>query len=345
MTTTETLERTGLTLPDDEIYSITELGTGLKLLKRKNDFELTAENAEKFLRIAEFNLNDEKVDRRLQDDWVIHLAREMIAGTFRWEQVSLATCTLDGHEVRMNGQHTCWARLQADDELRKQDEDNWKFRKIQPPKRYVQWLRYEAATEQDMRQLYATMDRGKPRGRGMVVTSYLSGSDEFPGYSKGNLRMLASGLALWLWETSRERKLHSPDEVSYLMLKDYHKLCLRVGTIIRESRPADFKHMRRGPVIGAMFATIHKAPEKGQEFWRTVRDGTGFEAKDDPRLTLRNYLMLASLAVGQMDGTDSKVVSEEDMHRACLMAWNAWRAERPLKLLKPGSTEGRPEVK
>jgi hypothetical protein len=321
-------------MPLEEIHSIAELGEGLRLLRRRN-IEMTIEFANTFLEIPEFAIGDEKIDRKLQEAWVIHLAREMIAGTFRWEQVTLATCNCEGRKFRMNGQHSAWARLYADEELSK-------VKGLRTP---VQLLEYEAASEQDMRQLYATIDRGKPRNRGMVVTSYTSGTEEFPGYSKGVLRFLAQGLTWWLWATPDLRSLHTGDEVAMLMLRDHHKVCLAVGSFIRESKPADFRHLKRQPVIAAMFATFNKAPQVARDFWIKVRDGIGLTSKEDPQLTLRNYLMTASLAATRLTAGDGKIVDTEDMFKACLMAWNAHRINRPLKLLKPTQVEGRPEVR
>jgi hypothetical protein len=321
-------------LPSEEIHSIAELGEGLALRMRKN-VELTTDFANNFLEIPEFTIGDQKIDRNLQEEWVIHLAREMIAGTFRWEQVTLATCTCHGREFRMNGQHTCWARLYADEELKK-------VKGLRTP---VQWLKYDAKSEQDMRQLYATIDRGKPRNRGMVVTSYLSGTDEFPGYAKGTLRLLAQGLTWWLWDSPDLRSLHTGDEVAMLMLRDHHKLALAVGAFTKDSKPADFKHLKRQPVIAAMFATYQKAPQIARDFWLKVRDGVGMTSKEDPQHTLRNYLMTANLAATRLTGGEGKIVDQEDMFKACIMAWNAHRIQRPLKLLKPSAVEGRPEVR
>lgn len=325
---------TGIEMPNEEIHSIAELGEGLTLRQRRN-VELTKQFAESFLEIPEFTIGDDKIDRKLTESWVIHIAREMVGGTFRFEQVCLATCTHEGREVRMNGQHTCWGRLYADEELSK-------IKGFRAP---VQWLKYEAASEQDMRQLYATIDRGKPRTRGMVIASYLSGTDEFPGYNKAILRLLAQGLTWWKWERNDHRALHTGDEVSMLLLRDHNKVALSVGAFIKDSKPADFKHLKRQPVIAAMFATFDKAPQIAADFWVKVRDGVGITSKDDPRYTLRNFLMSSTLEVSRITGGDNRVVGQEDMYIACIMAWNAHRQGRPLKILKPGSVEGRPDVR
>lgn len=320
----------GIELPDEVFYDIAELGEGL-ILKNRRTIEFTPQFASDFLEIAEFTAGDEKIDRNLQMDHVIYLARQMEGGMFRWEQVNLMVCLCEGGKYRMNGQHTAWARVTAN-----------LPEGVRTP---VQLLTYEAATFQDMRQLYASIDRGKGRNRGNVVVSYLGGSDEFPGYSKGTLRKLASGLTWHLWENQDQRRLHNADEVSYLLLKDYHRTALAVGTLLNESKPADSKHINRQPVWGAMFATFAKAPQIAREFWIHVRDGVGIANKDDPRHTLRNFLMSSGLAASRLHNGDTKTVSPEDMYRASLLTWNAHRQGRSLKQIRVNSLTERPEAR
>lgn len=310
-------------LPDEVIYDITSLGDGLKLRSRRT-VELTIEQAAAVLELPEF-----VGERAFVNNHAVFLARQMEAGTFRWEQVNLATCFCDGREYRMNGHHTCWARVEA-----------------QLPKGTrtpVGWLRYEAASDQDMRQLYATFDRGKPRTMQDVVVSYIDGRAEFEGYDRLTMRQLAQGLAFWLWEDSHTRKLHSGDERAYLMLKDRHKVTMEVGGFIRAAGRKDYKHLSRMPVYAAMFATYNKAPQVAKEFWVVVRDGVGVTDKQDPRHVLRNYLMTTCLSVDK--SSDQKSISGETMYRACVYCWNLYRAGKTIKNIRPGNTEARPEAK
>jgi hypothetical protein len=315
-------------MPDEVIFDITSLGEGLRLRNRKT-VELTEEFASRFLELPEFSNGDEKIDRNLSEDWVVHLAREMEIGTFRWEQVCLAKCTYEGRDYRMNGQHTAWGRLHV-----KLDKD------VRTP---VTLLHYEADSFQDMRQLYASFDRGKMRNRGNVVTSYLAGSEEFPGYNKRVLKMLASGLAMfkWGWD-GHKRRLHTADEVAYLLLKDHHKVGLCVGAFINSSPVKEFKHLNRSPVLAAMFATFTKAPQIAASFWEVVRDGVGIDSKDDPRMTLRNYLLTTGLSVRQLPGESG--TDQETMYRCCILAWNAHRAGRALKQFRVSGLEERPNA-
>lgn len=316
---------THFTMPDEPIYDISQLGEGIRLRKREV-VEFTQVFAENFLEYAEF-----VGDRPLQEPHVVFLARQMEGGTFRWEFVNLIVCGLEGVIYRLNGQHCAWARIEAN-----------LPRGTRCP---VALMHYEAKSEQDMRQLYATIDRGKARNMGNVVVSYLSGRTEFPDYSKALLRTLAEGVALWKWEQSETRALHTGDERSYLLLTDHHKVALNVGQFIRDSDPKDFKHLKRMPVVAAMFATFDKAPDIAKRFWAVVRDGVGVQEKGDPRHALRNYLFQTALAAKAQSSPDVRVVRQEEMLRGCLQAWNAHRAGKQLKTVHPHKLDARPEVR
>jgi hypothetical protein len=324
--TVDSRDNAHFTMPDEPIYDISSLGDGLRLKGRKT-VEMSTDFAENFLeQYIEF-----AGERPFYESHVVYLARHMEARTFNWDLVALITCLWEGREYRMNGRHTAWARMEAN--LPKGTRTP------------VQWLRYEAKTEQDMRQLFATIDRGKGRNPGNVVVSYLAGRDEFPGYSKSLLKSMAEGLALWKWEESHIRQLHTGDERSYLLLTDHHKTALNVGQFVRESDPKDFKHLKRMPVLAAMFATFDKAPAVARGFWATVRDGTGITDKGDSRHALRNYLMQTALAAKEHSSVDVRVVRQEEMYRACLMAWNAHRANKHLKTITAHKLDERPEVR
>lgn len=322
-------------MPEEEVYPISELGEGIVLVNRRT-VEFTTDYAANFLEAhAEFWVGDAKVDRKLEESHVIHLAREMLAGNFRWEQVNLVVATVEGRSYRMNGQHTAWSRISAD--LEGLDK------KTRCP---VQLLRYECATIQDARRLYASLDRGRPRTQGTVVNSHLLGTEEFAGFQGHQLRLLAAGLGVWLWEAQNQRKLHGGDDRAYLLLKDHHKVAIDVGNFIRESKAADFKHLKRAPVVGAMYETFHKAPQIAHEFWLAVRDGIGLGDKQDPRYVLREYLKSGVLAVGGAKASsDQHAVSQEEVYRACVHAWNAFRSQRRLKHLRVALTEDRPTAR
>lgn len=298
---------------NEPVFEMGSLGSGLESKGRKV-LNLTVEMATHFLELPEF-----AGDRPLNNGHVIFLTRQMKGGLFRWEQVSIITCKCMGREYRMNGQHTCWARLEIDKEVRIQNAP-------------VQHFVYEAKTEQDMRQLYATIDRNKARSNGNVVVSYLAGREEFIQFKKNMLKILAEGLAFWRWEKDGQRALHVADERAFLMLTEHYDLTTKVGNFLNASKLSEARFMNRRPVVAAMFATFDKAPVIAEHFWSAIRDGNGMASKNDPRLKLRTYLMTSTIAAGgKANSREVDTVSSEEMFRTSIASWNAFREGHELK--------------
>lgn len=322
--------------PEEEVYSISDLGEGLSLRQRRT-VELTPAFASSFLeQYAEFRVGDSKVDRPLDENHVIHLAREMVGKTFLWEQVTLVLGELEGREYRLNGQHTCWAVLYADEQGLPKET-----------RRPVQQHRYACSTMGDMRRLYASLDAAKPRSQGDKIAALLAGTEDFPGYKRGHLTLLSQGLALWKWSTGTSRGLHRASERAYLLLKDHHKVALAAGQIMRESKPVDFRHLKRAATMAAMLASFEKAPNVAADFWRSVRDGVGLADKEDPRLVLRNWLMTVNMSGSHSAilSSQAKTVGQEEMYRACIHAWNAFRGQRRIKHIRVTLSEDRPQAR
>ncbi len=321
-------------MPSESIMDISSMGEGL-VLKNRKTVEFDTKFAANFLDYPEFIVNDEKVDRNRSDDHVIYLARAMQSGAFLWEQVNLVLCHLEGSSkpTRLNGQHCSWARLVADEQG------------LDPKTRCpVQLLQYHAETIEDMRRLYASLDRGRPRSQNVVVQSYLAGTDEFPDTPKPILKLLSQGIGTWLWPQSSVRKLHGGDDRAYKLLKDHHKVALAVAGFLKGAGAREQKHLCRAPVVAAMFETFNKAPQIAYEFWKDVRDGLGLSDKEDPRRVLRDWLMINSLNHTRHNG-DVKVVNAEAMYRACLYRWNDFRANKKSKNMRLDLTLDRPIAK
>lgn len=307
-------------MPDP--MEVTSLGAGLKLTKRTT-VEMDKEFCNWLLELTAFD-----PDRPLDDQHVAYLINAMKRGTFRPEQVTIMTCVLDGQEYRMNGQHTAWARWEMPDSYRCP----------------IQHLRYRAETENDMRSLYGSIDRLKPRTNGNVIVAYLFGTTEWNGTSKAVLRKLAEGMTFWKWGGGHEAHSHDADDRAFMLMTDHYDLSRKVGAFLEASAGRDGKHIQRRPVVAAMFATFSKSAAAASEFWSSVRDGVGFGDKHDPRLVLRNGLLSASIGIGRGATDEKKSVTTEEMYRWSIHAWNAYRNQQPLKILKAVLSADRPKV-
>ena len=261
-------------------------------------------------------------DRPLNSRHVDYLVRTMERGTFEPELVSIVTCTLDGVEYRMNGQHTAWATVMVD---RSAGE--------------VQWLRYRATNRDAMAQLYSSIDRGKERSKSFVVQSYLGGDDRYGDLTKLVVRALSAGFAQRRWGFHTGRA-HDGDEIGSLMRGESRDLCLKVGTFMDSLSTADSKLVRRGPVVAGMLATFEHRPRLAEGFWRPVCTGVGFEDIKDPRLVLRNWLSSVTVRTGAgASASGKKSVAPQVIYFTCLQMWNHWRDGKTVTNVRPPKAE------
>lgn len=331
-TTTRRFE--GETPDVKDVLDVTSLGKGLFMdYERKTDF--TKNLAIRFLEMPHVSY-----ERKLDNNFVKYLMTTMHRETFRPELVRLAFCVCDeatekqpaGTEFRVNGQHTCWAMFEM--------PENY----VCPDKITV--ARYRAKTAQDMRNLYAVLDRGRPRTRGDVVISHLVGLPQFEEIAPSIVRKMSEGYSFYKWPSQDERHAHDGDDVAYLMQSEDASLVASVCAYLTTFSIATFPWLRRAPVIAAMFATFNKAVKASGEFWDAVRQGIGMSKINDPRLKLREALKDCSLSKSSNSVSRCKKrVSGEGMFHWSVNAWNAWREDRELFTLRAVLSAGRPKVK
>lgn len=266
-------------------------------------------------------------ERTLSDEWVHHLATEMKAGMFVWEQVTLAVALFKGAKYAINGKHTCYARF---------------FELPDEPNPMVRTVEYQVEGEEDMRSLYSRYDRGKNRASGPVIDSLLFGTKNFKDADKPTLRALVPGYRLWKSPVREGRGQTSVDQACAALLEpEVGRLAACVLDIVGKSLSTR-TIFRRQAVVAAMFATAERSVKGCAEFWSGVQ--TGAELKvEDPRLKLRNYLMQHNVNLGG-GAHRQKPVAPEDMFRACIYAWNAWRRGESMQIIKVPGGCPRPAV-
>lgn len=306
---------------------VTSLGGGIEVLSDRR-VRLTPKFISAFLALKEF-----ANERKLTSKWVAHLRRTMKQGTFRPEIVTLVSAFCaerrsDG-EFRMNGQHCVWAVS----ELYQLDPNVDTVE--------VRHIRYQCKTDYDLRQLYASIDRGKSRTSTHVALSYLGDTPELAGFRDGIVRYLVGGLGMFLWEGEQGRR-RDMDERCYLLLSEYLDLGRKVGQFMKAHGGRDEYRFYRIGVVGAMFATFNRAVSDSKEFWEAVVTGINL-TRSSPMLKLRNFLVRISSTTIPM--SERLRATDENIYRACLLAWNAYRDDRTLEQLKPTMTTSRPVVK
>lgn len=304
------------------VVDVASLGEGYRLLKRD-----TVNFSEEFALTLVDDGPDAKIlkvpfDRPITQRHVEYLGQAMRQGTFLWEDLSIDLCSCNGKVYRLNGQHTAWARI---------------YWKEAPHNLPVTVKRYFARTENDMRILYANKDRAKTRTKGNVVCAYLFGNGQFEGVTRHILERVAQGFSFWMFGIDKDAK-RSGDADAALMQREYLDLALRVCEYYGMIQSEGGRHLQRAPVVGALFETFRKHHEESITFWNAVKHGSNLSL-DDPRLKLRNHLMLHAVNAGRGGGSYKKNVSGEEMFSWCIQAWNAVRNNKPLRHFtnaKPG---------
>jgi hypothetical protein len=299
---------------------IREMGRSIRLTEEL-EIVLTRERAAEHLKLKRFI-----AERTIKTPHVAYLQRCLIRGTFRPEQVLLARayCQEDKQTYRINGQHTCLAIWNLPDHATNCT---------------VRLFTYTCKTLDDIRALYGSFDRAFARSQETVVSSIFLGKDGYEKYSRKYLSLIISGFSMWKWESSQERNKYDVDSRCHMLDTEYGSLAHRILDFYCEYDGIRSQHIRRAPVVAAMFETFQKSQAAAKSFWEAVTTGVGFENNNDPRLVLRSFL--DRTAVSAKPTGNKKVIGQEGMYRACIAAWNKLRAGEELSCLQPNQVRRR----
>jgi hypothetical protein len=296
----------------EKLTDVPDSGTNAAKLLTEKDVALDRLKAVAYIELPIF-----PGERPINDTNVQSLLDEMLGGTFNEDIVTLCTCLHDGIVYKINGQHTCWAYLYAIDK-----KPNLKYN--------VRELHYEAKTPEQLKQLYASFDRGMSRTDSHLTRVYLTGTAVVDGLPKEMIGKAAMAIKFWLYPKKWDRDRAGPQEVSLLVQKEHPDLFRRVVTFLAKHKLEKFIH--RHPVIASIFATFAKVPTKAEDFWVPVVTGVGMDHTEDPRLVLRNHLQSSVLRAD--GGAAKKSEGQETQYRTCIHMWNQWRAGKRVKVLR-----------
>jgi hypothetical protein len=302
-----------------------DISTNIHLHAKAPDFRVledvqlnfTRARAVEFLELKKF-----PGERDVRESHVQYLYNEYISGRMMWSHVIIATARLaeDGATYRINGQHCAWMRFSIPEEG-------------DPSTARVRWISYAVPTMEDLRALYSTFDRNAPRTVGHIMKNLLLGSKAADGISSYYLNKLTAGFKLWHWERD-DATSSTPAEVAAVITTQYAPLFQLVGEYI-QANEKKWVQVKRSSVVAALFATFEKAPQKAIEFWDPVVTGLGLVEEKDARYQLRNYIS----SHGHTVSKGKMAVSQEEMFRVCIQAWNRWRKGELISVVR--STEKR----
>jgi hypothetical protein len=278
---------------------------------------LTIDRAVEYVQLPVF-----RGEREPGDEWAQYLLGEMVRGSFNWDLVILARCKLNGVEYKVNGQHTCWARLDV-----KLTNDP-----------LVREIVYSVDTDEQLRRIYRTFDRVKIRSDPQLMQIELMGQDLDPEITKTWATLAASGLRLWKYENKESYRRARPEQISALVASPEIKPIFTVVCLFgqQHSGAAASAIIKRQAVVAAMLVTFTKDPAAAATFWADIADGTNL-VKGDPRWLLYNYLVRSKLYMRSgvaHASSEHQVVNTEDMYRVCLNMWNKWRAGEQITVVR-----------
>jgi len=290
--------------PKITVKPVNQIAESLKFeVVASRDIQLTHKRAYEFLELSTFPGERNVIEAHVQS-----LYNAFCAGRFIWEHVIIATCKCmaDGKTYRINGQHTCWMRINAPENISAE----------------VRFIEYAVETEEQLRALYSTFDQNKTRTPGHVVRSLLTGMGATADIWPSSINKLAAGMRLWQFEKPSERQTLAASEIAAIIETKYPELFRMVG-LFQQQHYSDGPHARRAAVIAGMFATFNIAGGKAPEFWDAVLTGLNLNEKSDPRFQLRHYLLKHGNSLS--GGSDKEASSPEETYRVCILCWNKWR--------------------
>lgn len=253
-------------------------------------------------------------ERIVNERHVQFLYNAWVGGRFMWDHVIIACCILGDKKYRVNGQHTCWMRVNLD--------EDYFIKRGEGPR--VREVVYQVESEDQLRALYSTFDQNKTRSQAHVFKALVAGTSQVQDLWPSVLGNLGSGLKMWLFADD-DRRLVTSNDIASLISDKYEHLFKTVGLFYQSHYDQSSLFIRRRAVIAALFATFDKAGAKtGAEFWDPVANGLGLTAKDDPRYALRTFMDTHTLSSSRSRRT-AGTYGSEDTYRICILAWNKWR--------------------
>ena len=291
-----------------------------KLLEDRK-VNLTKDRAFEFLELKTF-----EGERAVRDLHVQYLYDEFVAGRFMWHQANIASAVLNGETFRVNGQHTCWMRVNISEAH-------------EPVKADVRELVYEVKDEEQLKALYSTFDRNAPRTVGHVSTVMLLGTEASTHIPHSYIKSLLAGFRLF--ESEDWRTTRRPTELVESIKQKHAALFNVVGRFFADMYEYH-TFVRRAGVVGAMFATFNRGVEKATKFWHPVFTGLDLEKLTDARYKLREFLSTHGHGIQR----GKSAVTAEQGYRVCINCWNNWLDNTLVKAIKiPDTSNKRPSIK
>ena len=247
------------------------------------------------------------------------LMEAMRRGEFRGNEWCRVKCLENNTVYRVNGNTSSSALLAL-----LNDDKQPEF-----PEFKVVVREYEADTLEGVARLYSTFDpAGSSRSKVEQIKAYAAGVDVMREFSSKSLSIITAGIAFAKEETAYRRLSAA---VQGEMLVHNTQFAEWVNELLpskkrgrnkADSEEKNIDHMRRVPVIAAMYRTWQSDLPDATEFWTMVRDDCDLPKDSGVRKLFR---FLKDHGIGAAGKDSSAKVADREMYIKCLLAWNSWR--------------------
>lgn len=231
------------------------------------------------------------------------------AGMFRPLQWATAYCVETGGTYRVNGKHTST--------LFSQDG-------VKIPKGLVAIVEhFKCDTLEDLAKLYSTYDsRLVTRTTNDINKSFAAIDEDLADLPVAIVSLCVTGIAYSKYGSGYASKPAA--ERAECLFDPRNKQFVRwVAEMVVGH---DSRHIKRGPVVAAMYETWVKSHRAAQEFWLAVRDHSG-ASPSLPDRKLGKYLLTRTVNTGNggRKHMGNSAASPREINAKCIHAWNAWR--------------------
>lgn len=275
-----------------------------KLVRKPTTMLATKEMADKFA-----TMDAAPQDRALSERRLEVYEKIIREGGFRPVSWAYTTCGETNGTYRVNGKHTSVLLSRLPD----------------TPELYVVIEQYHCDTLEDVARLYATYDsKMMMRTVGDINRMFASCVPELSQVHHRTVNLVISGVAYSQHQQEYIRIPPAERAEAIITQKEFalwlHEL---LGGGHQETK--GHGHLRRMPVVAAMFLTWQKDKEQAMTFWSAVRDETGPEP-DLPDRRLSRFLLTHGPANHKTTDRPSRYrVSDREFFVKSIHSWNAWR--------------------
>jgi hypothetical protein len=254
------------------------------------------------------------VDRPLRERRLGVYRTMLEGGLFRPVSWAKAYCKEIDEWERVNGKHTSTLFAMV---------DLTKFQDL-----YAVIEEYDCDSIEDVARLYSTFDSAtQARNSTDVNRSFAATVPELRAMDEKAINLFVSAIAY-----SKNPSISSGSHTNTAMdraedMLDHVPFCVWAHEIMYgQGLTKQAAHLRRQPVVAAMFATYNKAKGAATEFWTAVRDETGTTPDVPDRKLARFLLQMKLAATGQSNGIPKRFrLTPKEFYVKSILAWNAWR--------------------